>query len=402
MTSAANAEKVAPADARAGEVIPHAMHVITALNVGGAERMLKKIATGLDPAALDIVSLIEPGVTGEQLRALGYEIEALGMTRGVPSLGALAKLRSLIEKRRPDALFGWMHHGFLACTIARLGLKNPPPLLWNVRHSLADISHEPMQTQAILRVCARLSTIPDAIVYNSHVARRQYAALGFSDERAHVIPNGFDVQKFKPDSGARNRLAATFGIKGDEPIVAMVARLHPMKSQETLIAAFRTALERGARARLLLVGEGLEAPPATIRDLAATLPEGSITFSGHRTDLEAWLPGVDVVALSSRWGEAFPNVLGEAMASGVPCVATHVGDSALIIGDTGAIAPPGDASALAVALLQVLRLAPERRKALGEAARSRIIELYALDAVRSQYAKLLASVCRPASNGVVS
>lgn len=399
MTSAANAGRISQATASATKAAPHVMHVITALNVGGAERMLKKIATGLDPAAIDLVSLMEPGVTGKRLQSLGYDIEALGMTRGVPSLAALTRLRALIEKRRPDVLFGWMHHGFLACTVARFGLKNPPPLLWNVRHSLSDISHEPLQTQAILRLCSRLSTIPAAIVFNSHVARRQYAALGFCDERARVIPNGFDVQKFKPVLCARSRLAATFGIEDDELVIAMIARLHPMKSQETLITAFRTALDRGVRARLLLVGEGLEAPPAAIRDLVATLPEGRVIFSGHRTDPEAWLPGVDVFALSSRWGEAFPNVLGEAMASGVPCVATDVGDSALIIGDTGVIAPRGDASALAGALLQVLRLSPDRRKALGEAARSRIVEHYALDAVRAQYADLFASVCRPAMNG---
>lgn len=387
MTSAAAVE---PQPERTGL---RAMHVITALNVGGAERMLKKVATGLDPADIDIVSMVEPGVTGQRLRSLGYDVETLGMARGVPSLAALKKLRRLIVERRPDAVYGWMHHAYLASTLARFGLKDAPPLLWNVRHSLTDISHEPFQTRAILQVCARLSTIPAAIVYNSHVARKQYAALGFSDARALVIPNGFDIQKFRPDPAARLRLASVFGISGDDPVIAMVARLHPMKSQETLITAFRTALDCGVRARLLLVGEGMDAPPPSIRELIATLPEGSVTLASHRTDPESWLPGVDIFALSSRWGEAFPNVLGEAMAGGVPCVATDVGDSAIIIGDTGAIAPPGDASAFAESLLRLLRLSPERRRELGAAARNRIAERYALDAIRARYAGLLATVC---------
>lgn len=389
MTSAGAAVlRPQPAPAR-----PRAMHVITALNVGGAERMLKKVATGLSPADIDIVSMLQPGITGQRLQALGYEVKSLGMKRGVPSLAALIKLRRMIVEQRPDAVLGWMHHAFLAATLARFGVKNAPPLLWNVRHSITDISHEPFQTRAILQLCARLSAIPSAIIYNSQVARRQYAALGFNDERAHVIPNGFDMEKFKPDPQARARLAAAFGIEGDDPVIAMVARLHPMKSQETLITAFRTALGRGERARLLLVGEGMDAPPASIRDLISTLPAGSVTLADHRTDPEAWLPGVDIFALSSRWGEAFPNVLGEAMSAGVPCAATDVGDSAIIIGDTGAVAPPGDPTALAEALLRLLRLSPERRKELGAAARKRVGELYALGAVRKQYDDLIASVC---------
>lgn len=386
MRSAAARPQPAPARLRA-------MHVITAMNVGGAERMLKKVATGLPPADIDIVSMLQPGVTGQRLESLGYDVQSLGMSRGVPSLAALTRLRRMMVERRPDAVFGWMHHAYLAATLARLGVKDAPPLLWNVRHSITDISHEPFQTRAVLQLCARLSSIPSAIVYNSHVARRQYAALGFNDDRAQVIPNGFDMEKFRPDAGARARLVSAFGIDADKPVIAMIARLHPMKSQETLITAFRTVLNRGLSAHLLLVGEGMESPPASIRELIATLPEGSVTLSDHRTDTESWLAGVDIFALSSRWGEAFPNVLGEAMAAGVPCATTNVGDSAIIIGDTGAVAPPGDASALAEALLRLLRLSPEARKALGAAARERVAEHYALDAVRAQYADLIAAVC---------
>jgi glycosyltransferase involved in cell wall biosynthesis len=337
--------------------------------------------------------MLQPGVTGQRLESLGYDVQSLGMSRGVPSLAALTRLRRMMVERRPDAVFGWMHHAYLAATLARLGVKDAPPLLWNVRHSITDISHEPFQTRAVLQLCARLSSIPSAIVYNSHVARRQYAALGFNDDRAQVIPNGFDMEKFRPDAGARARLVSAFGIDADKPVIAMIARLHPMKSQETLITAFRTVLNRGLSAHLLLVGEGMESPPASIRELIATLPEGSVTLSDHRTDTESWLAGVDIFALSSRWGEAFPNVLGEAMAAGVPCATTNVGDSAIIIGDTGAVAPPGDASALAEALLRLLRLSPEARKALGAAARERVAEHYALDAVRAQYADLIAAVC---------
>jgi len=115
-------------------------------------------------------------------------------------------------------------------------------------------------------------------------------------------------------------------------------------------------------------------------------------FPGERTDVQRLMQAMDVFCLSS-WSEAFPNVLGEAMACGVPCVATDVGDSADIIGDTGIVVPPSDTEALARGLMLMLEKPDEERRALGRAARQRVKEHYSLAAVVEEYARLYEGLC---------
>jgi glycosyltransferase involved in cell wall biosynthesis len=173
----------------------------------------------------------------------------------------------------------------------------------------------------------------------------------------------------------------------------MVARQHPMKDTATLLEAIRLARAEGHDIHLLLVGNGTLAPaPALAAQLANALPPDRLTLAGERHDVADWLSGVDMLALSSAWGEAFPNILGEAMASGVPCVATDVGDSALIVGDHGRIVPPRDAPALAGALGWLAGLDANTRRAMGMAARQSIIKRYRIDRIVDRYAQLYGSV----------
>jgi len=228
-----------------------------------------------------------------------------------------------------------------------------------------------------------------AIIYNSGEARAQYTKLGFDARRAIVIPNGFDCAQYAPRHGARDRLQSIFGIEGGMPIVGIVARNHPMKDIGTLVEAVTRLRQRGSDVHLLIVGPGMP-------DLRKTLPgigdADWITISDQRFDLPDWLPGLDAFVLSSAWGEAFPNVVGEAMASGVPCVATDVGDARWIVGKSGRIVPVRDAEAMQAALGEILALGPEARRDLGDEARRRILQLFSLKAVALEYAELYRKV----------
>ncbi|MGF1544242.1 MAG: glycosyltransferase [Parvularculaceae bacterium] len=376
-----------------------ALHVITGLNHGGAENMLVKLiehaSAARSGAPLDqaVASLMTPGVAARRLEAIAAPLVGLGMRPGAPSLSAFSGLRRLIKRVRPDIVMGWMHHGFFAATLACRTLRDAPPVVWNVRHSLADIRHEKPMTQAILGLCKRLSGRPAAIVYNSRVARAQYKGYGFCDERARVVPNGFPVDALKPDPAARARLAAVFGLKDDAPTVAMIARQHPMKDLRNFLLAIEKTRAEGRDPHLILVGQGMEDLPSDMQALLErAAPAGRRRQSGHRTDVADRLAGVDVLALPSAWGEGFPNVVGEAMACGVPAVVTDVGDSAWIVGDAGRAVPPGDPDALAAALSSVLDLDPAARRALGLAGRARIVEAFSMDAVAAQYDALYAEV----------
>ena len=367
------------------------LHVITGLNVGGAETMLARLLESrhltpeIEP---EVVSLMAPGVVGARIAATGTMVHSLGMRSGVPSLAAAIRLTRLVRATRPDLIMGWMHHGQLAASLAGLMAPGSPPVIWNVRHSLSGYRQEKRLSRAVLRVGAWFSETPAAIIYNSRTARTQYRTFGYRARRDLVIPNGFDTKGFAPRGPARRALHAQLGLPEKGPLIGMIARNHPMKDVPNLLAAFARVQKGRPDAHLLIVGEGMDTPSNVSAALLDRLAPGSWTLVGHRTDVATWIAGLDIVALSSAWGEGFPNILGEAMAAGVPCVTTDVGDAAWVVGEAGRAVPPGDPAALAGALLDLIDLGPDGRDVLGRAARERVQEHFTLSSVVQRYAAL--------------
>lgn len=367
-----------------------ALHVITGLNVGGAETMLAKlIEAGADtrgqvqPA---VVSMLKPGAMAARITSRGVPVHTLGMRRGVPSPAAALTLMRIARSVAPDIVQGWMYHGNLAATVGALALDRRPPLVWNVRHSLSNPRLEKRSTRILLRLSALLSKIPAAIIYNSRTAARQHEAIGFAADRTIVIPNGFDCDKFRPRPEARAELCRMFGIDERAIIVGMVARFHPMKDHALLVEAVSRARLAGRDLHLLLVGTGLDQPPAQLaKAVALALPANRVTFVGERHDVSTWLPGLDILALSSAWGEGFPNILGEAMACGVPCVATDLGDSGWIMGEGGWAVPAGEPEAMSQALTGLADAGPSGRRRMGEIARARVVALFSLAHIDGEY-----------------
>ncbi|WP_019833181.1 glycosyltransferase [Sphingomonas sp. PR090111-T3T-6A] len=367
------------------------LHVITGLNVGGAETMLARLLESRNLApdiCPEVLSLMTPGVAGDRIAATGTPVWSLGMPSGLPSPGAMARLVATTRRVRPDLIMGWMHHGQLAASLGALAVPGPVPVIWNVRHSLSGYRQEKRLSRMVLRMGAWLSGMPSAIVYNSRTARAQYRAFGYRARRDLVIPNGFDAQGFTSREPARRALHALFALPERAVLIGMIARNHPMKDVPNLLAAFAKVQEGRPDTHLLIAGEGIDAPSGDAAAWLDRLPPGSWTLTGHRADVPTWLAGLDVVALPSAWGEGFPNIVGEAMAAGVPCVATDVGDAAWVVGETGRAVPPRDAGALAKALLDLAELGPEGRAALGHAARGRVEEHFSLSRVMQRYAAL--------------
>jgi glycosyltransferase involved in cell wall biosynthesis len=377
------------------------LHVITGLNVGGAENMLAKLLEGsVDSNECgSVVSLLEPGPIAERIRACGVRIDSLNMRQGMATFGGVQALSRIVRAAAPDVIHGWMYHGNLAASLAsmmakpRILAKQGVPLVWNVRHSLADSHRETWKTRALLRVSAPLSRQPAAIIYNSQVALEQHQAHGFSPRRSLVLPNGFDCAKYKPDPAARERLCSEFGIDPGALIVGIVARLHPMKDHAGLIDAVALARAKGLDIHLVMIGDGLAPPPERMAaQIALQIPADRISLGGARSDVASLMPGLDILAVSSAWGEAFPNVIGEALACGVPVVATDVGDSAVVVGRCGLIVPPSSPQDLANGIISLSELGPEGRRNMGIAGRQQVAENYSLDAICKRYRTLHQSI----------
>jgi glycosyltransferase involved in cell wall biosynthesis len=380
--------------------LPVIQHVITSLNAGGAQAMLVKlIEAGAGQNARSrptVLTLMRPGVMTGALRAVDCPIYTLKMRQGIPGPLALLRLLRISNMVSPDLIQGWMYHGNVAASLSGRSQSPAIPVIWNVRHSLADAMVEKSTTRALLSFSTRISRSTAAIVYNSRASAREHEAAGFAADRTVHIPNGFDCDLYRPDPARRSALRGLFGIRNDAVVVAMIARLHPMKDHAMLIEAVARARAAGHDIHLLMVGTGIDTLPPPLADAVAALPQDRVTLIAERHDVANWLPGVDIVALSSAWGEAFPNILGEAMACGVPCIATDVGDSAWIIGETGITVPPRDASAMADAIGALAAAGAEERRRRGDAARARIANDFRIEQITRDYHRLYASIAERA------
>ena len=372
------------------------MHIITALNYGGAEAMLGKLIAQHDAhpglPRSTVVSLMPLGRVGQQMRASGVQVDSLHLERTRQLPRALAQLMSIVRRQSPDLIQGWMYHGNIAASAAAKCVSRRVPLLWNIRHSLSDLSVEKRSSRRVIQFGAFLSNGPFATIYNSATAVRQHSARGYDPQNAIVIPNGFDHQHFRPDApdrSSRRLLRENFGIDANATLVAVVARHHPMKDHATAIEAVGRARALGHDVHLLLAGSGTDTLPEKLLDICAQwLPPDRLTMLGDRRDVADWLPGCDIVALSSAWGEGFPNILGEAMASGVPCIATDVGDSRTIIDNGGICVPCADPVAMAEAIASLGAMGAGGRQLIGSRGRSRIQTEFSLPVIARRYADL--------------
>lgn len=370
------------------------LHVITGLATGGAETMLYKLVSNMEHSRFDsvVVSLMDEGVLGEDIVDAGVPLYCLGMGRGVPSLTALWRLRRVMGEVRPDLVQGWMYHGNLAASFAKWPGLGSVPVLWNIRQTVYDLSNEKWLTAAVIRLGARLSQVPAKIVYNARASADQHEAMGYARSKTEVIPNGFDCKRFAPSQDAREQLRAELGVPRDALLIGLVARYHPMKDHVTFLRAAALVGQQRDEVHFVLAGRGID-PDNT--ELTAFIDAfdlgGRVHLLGERCDIPVLIAALDIAATSSSWGEAFPNVIGEAMACAVPCVVTDVGDSSWIVGDTGKTVPPEDPEALASAWCEVIDIGLEGRR-LGQAARRRIEERFSLPSVVARYEELYADV----------
>jgi glycosyltransferase involved in cell wall biosynthesis len=370
------------------------VHLITDLDTGGAEMMLAKLLSAMDRRRFRsvVVSLLEPGPVAARIRDLGLPVHTLGMSRGRPSARAVLRLRRLLAGERPAVLQTWMYHanllGLVAGWVAPVGHT-----VWNIRSASLNLRGYSRSTPWTIRAGAVLSRSPSAVVINSGAGQSGHAALGYRPRRWEVIPNGFELERFGPDPSARRALREELGLPGDAPLIGLAGRYHPMKDHPTFFRAAELLAKRHPRAHFVLAGRDVvPGNPALAPLVEASGAPGSLHLLGERSDMPRIMAGLDVFSSSSAYGEGFPNVVGEAMACGVPCVVTDVGDSAAVVGETGVVVPPRDADALAEGWARLLDAGADGRRRLGEAARQRVQENYSLERVAGLYEALYSSL----------
>ena len=365
------------------------VHVVSSLHTGGTEMMLYKLLAGMDRVrfANSVVSMTSGGAVAERIRGLGIPVTSLGMRRGIPDPWAALRLYRILAQERPQVVQTWLYHAdLLGLAMARAaGIRE---VVWNIRCSTTDERYVRGMTGIVVRLLARLSRAPAAVVVNSDVGIAVHKGLGYHPRRWEMIPNGFDLARFRPDAAAYQDVRRELGATPDTLLIGLVARFDPLKDHATFLRA--AALLAGRTPRVHFVAAGLGVDPAN-PELAGLIADpalsGRVHLLGERSDVPRITAALDIATCSST-GEGFPNVVGEAMACGVPVVTTAVGDAEAVVADTGIVVPPSSPRALADAWMSLVALTDEARIARGARARARVAENYDIAMIAARYEAL--------------
>ena len=369
------------------------LHIIIGLNVGGAEIMLKRLVqSNLDNKGLEheVISLTQLGVIGIQLENMGIRVTVLNV-RSIFSVPlAFFKLVKIIKNTKFSVVQTWMYHADLLGGLASFFAGNRN-IVWNIRGS--SIPQQGLSlTGVLIKVCAMLSyKLPKKIICCAEAARSAHVIKGYAQSKMVVINNGYDLDDYHVRQG-REAERLNLGISDDEIVIGIVGRFDALKDYNNFISAANELLKEFSNVKFLMVGKGLNNENHELTRMVEndnTLD--SFLFMGESNNVNKYLAIMDIYCMSSS-KEGFPNVVCEAMAMQVPCVATNAGDAKDIVGDTGIIVPIKDSSALAMGLRTMINYDTKKKLKLGKLARARIGRNYSIEKTLNQYEELYREV----------
>jgi glycosyltransferase involved in cell wall biosynthesis len=348
--------------------------LVPSLEQGGTERQATLLALTLRRKNLPVhVIVFRGGVFAHDIEAAGIPLTTLGGGGWMSYFPALAKL---LRKEKPSAIYSFLPHANVVSAIVRL-VDPECRLIWGIRSADMPLAGYGLKTRLAYWLERSLSSLPHRIITNSKSGAASCVRKKFPERAIRVIENGFDTALFGPDPGARARIRAEFKLRSGEIAIGLPARIDPVKGHATFLQAAAELLKTDAPLRFLCIGGGSQILLGELQAQAEKLGIAPhVVWTGNRDDMPAMLNALDIATLCS-YSEGFPNAIGEAMACGIPCVGTDVGDTRHLIADTGYVVAPRDPQALAAAWRQLLDRAERQR--LGVAARTRMVENFSLE-----------------------
>jgi sugar transferase (PEP-CTERM/EpsH1 system associated) len=359
------------------------MHVIGTLGHGGLEQGVLKIATGLDPARFE--------QTICTIWSLDYmpprrDVRVIPLNRSATNPGFITRdLLSLFAQERPHIVHSrnWTSiEAVLAARLARI------PAVVHSEHGrdIVPLSSEPLRRRLFRRLCYRLA---DRVFAVSRELKQEFvSALGISPNLFRVIYNGVDTKLFSPSVEERDTQRRKLGISPNTVVVGSVGRLDAVKDHATLLRAAEIAVNQGSDLYVVLVGDGSQRAP--LEQLLQSMPtlSGHVIFAGRTFDVAQWLRAFDIFALPSVF-EGTSNTLLEAMATGLPVVATRVGGNIELFEEnkSGLLFEVRDFRGLAAQLTR-LAASAELRRSFAEAARKRVEEHFQLERMMTNYSDM--------------
>ncbi len=362
-------------------------HVITGLNTGGAETMLYWLLKNVDQKQFPcrVISLTENGPIGEKLKDIGIPIVSVGFNKKYSIWKGFSHLYKEIKANKPQIIQTWMYHSDLLGGLVAKTIKGIH-VVWGIHNSTLDLSKSKKSTRLVVRINAFLSHfLPDGIIVCSRVAERVHIEKGFDGKRMYFIPNGFDLSEYRADARARKEVRNELGIASTDMVIGMAARFDPQKDFGTFFLAANELLKKYPDLHFVLCGDGVSWSNADIVLMIDSTTKSRFHLLGRRNDMPKIYASWDIAVLSSKFGEAFPLTIGEAMACEIPCVGTDVGDTSDLIGKTGYTVTPEAPLLLADAVVKLISMPSTERSDLGKLAREQILSHYEISQITQKY-----------------
>lgn len=339
--------------------------LLRSLNIGGAQRQAANLARALhlNGENVTVVSFYDGGELQSDLQAAGVPVLAVGKRGRWDVVGFGWRLLRVLRRVRPHVIYAFLVEPSVTALLMK-PLLGRPRVVWGVRASDMDLTQYGWFPRWMFRLSCWLARFADLVVVNSAAGVAYHAARGYPRDKMVLIPNGIDVDRFKPDPVARRRVRSEWRLPAGSRVVGIVGRLDPMKDHSTMLAALALLVPTRPDLFLVVVGDGPGKYRSNLTALAQRLGvDHRVIWAGSSHDMASVYNGFDICCLSSSFGEGFPNVLGEAMACEIPCVATDVGDATRILDGYGVIVPLGNPQELANGIARVFAEDdPERRR----------------------------------------
>ena len=350
------------------------VHVITNFaGVGGAEMMLARLIKQTQNEYDHVViSLMKTSDVYADTLAICSSHSALAWN-GLNSFSVLARLKNLLKQLAPKTVQCWMYHANVMTSLSVLGLANKPKVFWGIHHSLASPKEESIATKLSLVISKMLSAKPAGIIYCAHSSLHQHQQYGLNNSNAHVIANGVSLDKFQPNP-----------VLHDPIVIGFAGRYHTAKGYPYLFETMSFLKDQSIIFKIAGQGANLDNPEIKGYFEQYQLDENQVQLLDQISDMPAFYRSIDAFLMTSIT-EGFPNVLVEAMASGLPCISTDVGDAKYIVQELGSIVPPRDADALAKAVMDYVYLSPSQKLELKQLTRQRVEQNFSIEYVSQQY-----------------
>jgi glycosyltransferase involved in cell wall biosynthesis len=366
------------------------LHIITGLERGGAEAALFRLvahSSHIDHLEHIVVSLSSKGLYGSQLESKGVCLYNLNLAMNLSGFIGIFRLIFILRREKPDVVQTWMYHSdLIGGWLARFsGIER---VYWGVVHYNLSKNVTSFSTRIISKLCALSSkVIPKAIITCSLGAIATHRSVGYVDN-FNYVPLGFDLSDLYFKNDGRSRIRLKWGLTEEEFIFGCVARWDPQKDHQNLIKAFKIVANAFPDVKCVLIGPNMN---SNNKDLVQIInqfygPKRNLLLAGEEDNISDVMSALDVHVLSSL-GEGFPNVVAEAMACESPCIVTDVGDSALIVGDTGWVVPAANHTSLAEVMIKAIEASFNRDSWCDRkmACRLRVSENFSLDKMVGNY-----------------